>query len=301
MKRLNYLILILLYTVYAVKVANDATLMTINCNPLCQECRVSNINYCTICKPGIVLYQYSCKCSEGTYRDSFNTCQNCHENCPICWGPNSDMCGISKENNGTLVNIEDEIKTYFLNTDFKPPEIDLWLAELKGILTTDPVNSLPIPINQVYMNNLNSLDLPIGSFSKYDGVFIPVPAYLDRNSTVIESHWVYKKGTWDGNQWTGYYPRLSSFIKHKGDRSKIYYENNGFWIYDDLKGWEYRQNTRTKLYPVSTVDKDLVQLNKVKLNISRYAYNKIREHLNRRKSTIQSNTYLLRRLEKFFR
>jgi hypothetical protein len=288
-----FLVIMQIYSIVLVKVnsADKSGLTTNNCGPLCQECKIIDINHCTICRPGVILFQSSCNCPDGMYKDNLSTCQSCHVECPVCWGPESDMCGSSQDVTVRLVNLQDEIIEYLSKTDFNPKDIDVWVAQLKAI-NTEVRSILPIPIDQVYKNNTLFLDLPIGSFSKYDGTFIPIPAaFIDKTSKLTDSHWLFKKGTWDGTQWTSYYPRLPSFIKFKGDRNKIYFENNGYWVYDTYKTWYYIPSNKIH-YPVSTVTDDLMKLNKIKFNIGKYTYNKLKGIMSRKKSEIQSNLIL---------
>lgn len=68
-------------------------------------------------------------------------------------------------------------------------------------------------------------------------MFIPVPSYFNKNGDLIHSHWVFKKGMWDGQTWNDqWYPRLPSFILNRGEKNKIYYENGGYWIYENSRG-----------------------------------------------------------------
>ena len=94
-----------------------------------------------------------------------------------------------------------------------------------------------ISTGDVYGTNKIKGELPIGSFSRKNGIFIPIPSYLDENLDLIDSHWIFVKGSWLGNNWIDYWvPVLPSFIKQNGDKNKMYYENGGYWIYDNDKG-----------------------------------------------------------------
>ncbi len=95
----------------------------------------------------------------------------------------------------------------------------------------------PLSPSDIYNTDKQDLPLPQGSFSRIDGVFIPVPTYINKKGDLIHSHWVYKKGMWDGQEWNDqWYPRIPSFIKEKGEKNKIYFENGGYWIYDNARG-----------------------------------------------------------------
>lgn len=141
-----------------------------------------------------------------------------------------------------------EMKTYNLN----------WLNKINVILKdVNPKNVFPpnhksriaiktgeqndldntISIGDVYGSTKITEELPIGSFSRQNGVFIPIPSYLDENTDIVESHWIYVKGSWLGNKWIDkWVPSLPSFIKHLGRKNRMYFENGGYWIYDNRKG-----------------------------------------------------------------
>lgn len=99
------------------------------------------------------------------------------------------------------------------------------------------IDTATISMEDVYGSNKVLEDLPIGSFSRKDGVFIPIPSYLDENMEIVESHWVYVRGAWLGNKWMQeWVPVLPSFIKHYGQKNKMYFENGGYWVFDNRKG-----------------------------------------------------------------
>jgi hypothetical protein len=94
-------------------------------------------------------------------------------------------------------------------------------------------NNAVLSQDDVYGSNKIMIDLPIGSFSKNNGVFIPIPSYIDEKMELVASHWVYVKGMWNGRTWSdNWFPSVPSFIKTNGKRNKIYYENGGYWIYN---------------------------------------------------------------------
>ena len=72
-----------------------------------------------------------------------------------------------------------------------------------------------ISINDVYGSKKIHSELPIGSFSRKNGIFIPIPSYLDENMDIVESHWIFVKGNWVGDKWVqNWVPKLPSFIKN---------------------------------------------------------------------------------------
>jgi len=99
------------------------------------------------------------------------------------------------------------------------------------------IDSTTISMADVYGSNKVLEDLPIGAFSRKDGVFIPIPSYLDENMEIVESHWVYVRGAWLGNKWMlDWVPVVPSFIKQYGETNKMYFENGGYWFFDSTKG-----------------------------------------------------------------
>lgn len=99
------------------------------------------------------------------------------------------------------------------------------------------IDSATISMEDVYGSNKILAELPVGSFTRKDGIFIPIPSYLDENMEIIESHWIFVKGAWLGNKWMkDWVPVLPSFISHFGEKNKMYYENGGYWIFDNNKG-----------------------------------------------------------------
>ena len=126
---------------------------------------------------------------------------------------------------------------------FTKDEVMFWMNSLKVLLKDNKSlisnidTSDTLSPSDIYNSKKVDLELPLGSFSKLNGVFIPVPAYIDKNGDLIQSHWVYKKGMWDGNSWSSeWYPRINTFIKQKGSQNKIYYENGGYWVYEKHRG-----------------------------------------------------------------
>lgn len=263
----------------------EVKLTTKLCNPMCQECSTNDRNYCTICQSGIIFYQFNClsKCPEGTYMDEeWKECRRCAENCPVCWGSQSDMCGTTPGVKTTVVFLEKEIKDFLFSYTFTPKEIEDWIESLKVILERGSVDSLlneiinfeNLTTNEVYNTQNKEAELPLGSFSKFDGVFIPVPAYLNFKKELVESHWVYKQGMWDGKNWVEqFFPRLPTFIKYKGLKNKIYYENEGFWIWDQAKDW-YWIKAKVINESQKSIQDELVWLNTIKIDVLLIKINK---------------------------
>ena len=265
------------------KTSSQTTVTTKFCNELCMECSENDRNYCTICKTGIYQFDYNCysKCPDGTYTDTkWQVCRKCDVNCPLCWGPNSDMCGTTPGIRTTVTIIENEIRDFMKTYTFTKDEVMSWMNSLKVLLKdnrsliADLDTSDTLSPSDIYNSRKVDMDLPIGSFSKLDGVFIPVPAYIDKNGELIQSHWVFKKGIWDGNSWNDqWYPRLNNFIKSKGSQNKIYYENGGYWVYERHRGnshlllewyWIKTSNIIENVTDVATV---LSQLNTIKIDV----------------------------------
>jgi hypothetical protein len=220
------------------------------------------------------MYEFSCyiQCPEGTYLDN-GECRNCNKNCPICWGAEIDSCGSIPGVKSSVVFLENEIKDFLKTYTFTMSEIDSWINSLKIILkqeTTkgnEDVSQLILSQDDIYNSDLVEAELPLGSFSKLDGIFIPIPSYINKNKELIDSHWVFKKGMWDGRQWVDqYFPRLPTYIKNKGQKNKIYIENNGYWIYDQMRDW-YWTKAKSLLEPLSNVVDELGQLNLIKIDV----------------------------------
>ena len=77
-----------------------------------------------------------------------------------------------------------------------------------------------ISSEDVYHSNKIEVDLPIGAFSRNNGVFIPIPSYLNEKMELISSHWIFIEGNWDGHIWVDHwFPKLPSFIKFNGERN----------------------------------------------------------------------------------
>jgi hypothetical protein len=258
---------------------------TTKCTQMCLECSMNDLNFCTQCHIGTYKYEFNCfaKCPDGTYLDSgMRTCIKCNESCPICWGGAANMCGETHGVYTSVFSLRNEIKTFLTSYTFTKSEIDKWISQLKIILTdfgeqittnnrdNEIVNFTPSEVYSISFQQ-DQTDLPIGSFSDFGGVFIPIPSYLNMKREVINSHWVFKKGMWDGKQWiSNSFPRLPQFIKIFGEKNKIYYENLGFWIYDQMRDWYWMKNeinSITMRQPLSNVSDSLVELNTIKIDV----------------------------------
>jgi hypothetical protein len=247
------------------------------CNPLCSECSQNDFNFCTVCQTQTVLYKYTCytKCPEGTYLDETSHCRECDSSCPVCWGPTSSMCGTEHGIRSQVVTLESEIKNFLMTYKFNQNEITQWLNSIKVILNNQSEESLFTDMNfrrlssqEVYGTVSEVIvDLPLGAFSKLDGVFLPIPSYINENRDFVNSHWVYKKGTWDGSKWVEeFYPRLPSFIREKGETNKIYYENKGFWIWNKQSHWQWKATNIMQEDSINFQDQ-LALLNSIKIDV----------------------------------
>ncbi|KAL4502402.1 hypothetical protein ABPG72_011989 [Tetrahymena utriculariae] len=77
-----------------------------DCNPSCSTCKdASNLNTCTSCPTGQVLYNGNCQntCPPQYYSDQNQTCQPCSTNCKTCIN-NSNTCTSCPDNTFTLQN-----------------------------------------------------------------------------------------------------------------------------------------------------------------------------------------------------
>jgi hypothetical protein len=224
------------------------------------------------------------------------SCQVCNEECPVCWGARSDMCGLVQGMRSYVVSLHDEIKKFISTYSFTMTEIDKWISSLKIILKDEKFSTLIDPdmltTNDVYNIEMCETELPLGSFSKNNGTFIPIPSYVNREKQLVESHWVYKGGIWDGKSWNGFFIRMNSFIKYKGERNKIYYENNGFWVYDTNKDWYWIKARRVfeAFYEINDV---LAEMNAIKYNLGNYAMNKVKQGMEIKRLVLQSIRILI--------
>jgi hypothetical protein len=266
------------------KSLSQSSLTTKNCSPLCAQCSTNDMSYCTLCQTAMIFYNYNCyiTCPEGTFLNhQTRTCKLCHSNCPICWGPEKDMCGNTFGFKTVVVSLEDEIREYLNTHIFIKEEVDTWLNSLKIIFNTDK-SELIYPLFSddnsdnnhgnipVYINDKKNAEIPIGSFTYKNSLLIPVPPYINKDKKLIEFHWVYKNGMWDGVNWSEqWFPKIPSFIQYKGTTDKIYQENNGFWYYDPARNWIYVKVKNV----VSTdiiIEEKILTLNKIKIDVIHY-------------------------------
>lgn len=258
------------------KSQNESSLTNKNCYHLCTQCSMNDSSYCTICQPGMIFYSFSCyiSCPPGTFLEpETRSCKECHEECPICWGPERNMCGNSFGQKAQVVNLEDEIIYYFSSHIFIKDEVDQWLNSLQIVFKNQqqediyPLFAERNPSFSVYIDENSYAELPIGSFSWGEGMFIPVVPYLNRDKKLIESHWVFRKGMWNGKNWQDQLtPRLPSFIALKGSRDKIYKEKNGYWVYDVSRHWIYISSKNIEQEALSVAEK-IQKLNQVKIDV----------------------------------
>lgn len=219
-----------------------------NCSPLCLECSENDYRLCNVCKTGIFQYNNIChnNCPIGTYADNeWQVCRECDKSCPTCWGPMSDMCGSQIGTKTSVVLLENEIKKYFITKPFNNEEVSAWLMNLNSIMKKLPIKAEALPLDidldtlspeDVYHSQKIEVELPIGSFSRNNGMFIPVPSYLNDNLDLINSHWIFVEGMWDGHKINlEWFPLLPTFIKNLGEKNKIYFENGGNWVYEKSK------------------------------------------------------------------
>ena len=183
------------------------------------------------------------------------------------------MCGVDKGVRTRVVTLEQEVRDFFVSYTFTAKEIELWISDLKIILINDDklMNDLifdNFSTNEIYTTKYSNVELPLGAFSKGNGVFVPVPSYLDSKEILVNSHWVYKKGMWDGQMWVSqHFPRLPLFIKEKGDRNKIYYENNGFWVWSSSRTWFWIKDGANTHVDISEQE-TLGMLNAIRIDVS---------------------------------
>ncbi len=174
-----------------------------------------------------------------------------------------------------MVTLEQEIKNFLLTYTFTRKEIDEWIGTLKVVLERGSDDELlkdlssdSFSTTDIYELQKADVDLPLGSYSKLNGVFIPVPTYLNIKKELVNSHWVFKKGMWDGQRWVQqHYPRPPRFIREKGQKNKLYYENGGFWIWDAYRGWFWLVSQNNKLEQPSSVHDSLSMLNGIKIDV----------------------------------
>jgi len=269
---------------FLTKTSSESSLTTKNCSPLCSQCSQNDLSFCTICQTGMILYNFNCfvTCPHGTYlNQETRTCQLCHNDCPMCWGPDKDMCGNTFGVRTKVVSLEDEIIEYFNSHIFIKEEVDDWLNNLKKLFSDEksemiyPLFVQENPQFSVYLEEKPSAELPIGSFAYKNGLFIPVPPYINKSKKLVEFHWIYKQGMWDGSSWHDqYFPRIPTFIRSKGTTDKIYQENNGYWFYDVSRHWIF-YNTRNIVSVELSIPEKLSNLNRIKIDVNILIYSNL--------------------------
>lgn len=259
---LQILFICFLSSISSSKLKSNSKLKLSICGPLCLECSEFDSSKCNVCKTGIYQYNNLCynKCPDGSWADTeWQVCRPCDADCPICWGPRSDMCGSIFGVQTTVVLLENEVKNFFQSKPFDSKEVINWMNKLNVVLKKVKSNNIPMVENDlldfqneqinfetispedVYSSDKIEVELPIGSFSRNDGVFIPVPSYLDKEVEMITSHWIFIKGSWDGRNWNeSWIPKLPTLIKLNSEKNKIYFENGGYWIYDKSRGMQIK-------------------------------------------------------------
>ena len=282
----NLLIIIIIANIYFIKNSNlKKTELIIDnkrqCGSFCLKCIDTENNICKECEHGTFNFNNNCylSCPDGTYLDKdWKECRKCHVDCPVCWGSNNNMCGTKPGMSTEVVILENEIRSYFSAFTFSQAEIEQWVSSLKVVfkngMNQDPNNMLldTLSTTEVYSNENIEVNLPIGSFSSINGVFIPIPSYFNTKGQFISSHWVYRNGMWDGKNWNeAWFPRLPSFIKYKGNLNKIYFENNGYWVYNTTKEWYWIKSSSLKEL-VTDKNEIISNLNHVKIDVI-YKYN----------------------------
>jgi len=140
---------------------------------------------------------------------------------------------INKPNPLEIESLKDFQKQNRDNMNF-PQEIGSLNKFNRRLNLNQELNLSP---SEVYGNNKIKLDLPFGCFSKNDGVFIPIPSYISNKINYVKNHWIYIKGQWNGFNWIdSWEPLTPKFILEKGEKSNIYLENDGYWIFNVTKG-----------------------------------------------------------------
>lgn len=251
---------------------SKSTTNTKLCGAGCIDCSDYDSNYCNKCVRGTAIYHFSCydTCPLGTYYRTRNSCDDCDPKCPVCWGPNNDQCGLFAGMSSNVLVLEDEIKNYFSSQNVNKIDVDRWFGSISYIIKNDKdtnnKSSTTMNNSQVYGVFQNDVDLPFGSFSYNDGVYIPVPNGLSYTVDRNNSHWVYRKGQWDGKAWqSNWFPRLPLFIREKGNKMNIYEENNGYWVYSQEKGWFWVKSKNIRATENET--NKITKLNTVKMNV----------------------------------
>lgn len=244
------------------------------CPRLCSKCALGE---CLECASNAIFYEGKCvlSCPKGTYLSkTFKSCYPCHISCPVCWDGLSNTCGLTENIPSVVTNLQDEIVKYIKTNGTKgmpQEESSTWIPKLNIVLKEEMRQNDSLNLNkntlsfrkasnynesgstfkendlskndvyQNYYDNFSEIELPLYSFSVNDGVLILIPGYNNELGTYIPSHWVYHQGYWSGREWNkDWRPKCPVYIKYKGDKTKIYYENGGYWFYDSGNGdWSW--------------------------------------------------------------
>lgn len=101
--------------------------LSITCNKLnCKECTPSAYRFQKVCTH---------VCPPGTYKDEpSGTCYDCNPNCPVCWAGEASTCGTKSDLFVRVVELKDEIQTYFNTNSFSKDTIEKWIAKLKYVI-----------------------------------------------------------------------------------------------------------------------------------------------------------------------
>ena len=135
------------------------------------------------------------------------------------------------------------------------------------------------------------IELPVGSYSNNNGVFIPIPSYLYNNTYFIQSHWIYVSGVWNGNKWlNSWSPIVSSYLTHHAKKEMLYVENEGYWMYDNNSSeWIW---SKTSIQVIKHQDKAnqkvLNGLNTIKFPGEAEIYSKMKEILINKQNELKS-------------
>ena len=251
-----------------------------SCSSLCQKCSKIDPLICLECFPKVFFFKDQCynSCPEGTYGDAdWEICRSCDSSCPVCWGPLSSQCGLIPGVRSSVFLLEKEIENYFGVTSFSKEQVNIWIRQLNIVAPNydQRGHKQTLVNNDVYSIDVEN-SLPVGSFSKYDTVFIPVPPYLTEDGSYIGSQWIYVKGQWDGKNWHDkWFPKLPSFVEKQGNKEKIYYENNGYWIFERSK-WVWKEAVRKE---IGDPNEEKARLKGVVIKVSEYGKNYV-ENMN---------------------
>ena len=233
------------------------------CSYRCLECQNNN---CLKCENSYFLYNTICNftCPPGTFADG-HVCTPCDFSCPVCWSGDKNQCGLIKGKNALIVKLQDEMKKILIATNLSNSERSKILSSLNIILKEEMEEKPLLSTGEIYQNAFQSktIDLPIFSFSEFNGIFFFIPP-----SNESKSHWKFKEGMWDGKAWKEWTPKLPLFIKLYGDKEKIYYENQGYW-YNENNFWKRIEGKKlsNRKGTSENINYLLANLNSIKINV----------------------------------